>query len=350
MDLRGAMMDRLLNLNVKVLANPLNQTKISRIAVVEAVDTVEIQRFAAQSPEYEVVDDLPISLIKPHRGARTDTAATGLDTWHLDKVFAVERRSNGGEGIAVAVLDTGVTEVDEIRGKIKGHHESDLNTWSVNSATPGDTDGHGTHVSRLVCGDNIGVAPGARVESVTMIPGGRGNLSHFVLAMERVRDNPDIAIMNMSAGIRGYWDGMRDIIEQLESAGVLMIIATGNEGANRSRSPGNYVEPLSIGASTKDDRIAAFSSGGSMLTDGMSYTVPDLVAPGQDVTSCVMNGGYEAWDGTSMATPIVSGIAALHIESDPGILLTELKENIILTCRDLNLPATRQGAGLIQVT
>lgn len=127
-----------------------------------------------------------------------------------------------------------------------------------------------------------------------------------------------------------------------------MVIATGNEGPNKSRSPGNYVEPLSIVASTREDRIAGFSSGGTMFVDNMSYPIPDLVAPGQEITSCVMDGGYEAWNGTSMATPIVSGVAALHIEKEPDILLTVLKEKIILSCVDLGFPVTRQGAGLVQ--
>ena len=76
---------------------------------------------------------------------------------------------------------------------------------------------------------------------------------------------------------------------------------------------------------------------------------PDGYAPGDDVYSSVMGGGYEAWDGTSMATPIVSGVAALVLEKYPDITLADLAEELLSTCEDLDLPADRQGAGLVQV-
>lgn len=348
-DQRGMMMHRIESLGAKVLANPMEQTQLSGIAVIETDDGDAVQDLILRSPDYDVIEDRPISLISPHRDLTADIHPEALDLWHLEHIFRnSERYQNGGAGVVVAVLDTGATEVDEIRGKVVGHRGLDIVNWTVDDIAAGDTQGHGTHVSGLICGDNVGVAPGARVDSIAMIPGGHGDLSHFVLAMEWVGNHPDISILNMSAGIPGYWDGMRDIVRRLESLGVLMVIATGNEGVNQSRSPGNYAEPMSVGASNRDDRVASFSSGADMVVDNMGYSIPDLVAPGAAITSCVMDGGYESWNGTSMATPIVSGIAALHIERQPEILVTDLKENLILSCVDLGLAPKRQGAGLIQ--
>jgi subtilisin family serine protease len=62
-----------------------------------------------------------------------------------------------------------------------------------------------------------------------------------------------------------------------------------------------------------------------------------------------MGGGYEAWDGTSMATPVVSGVAALILEKDPNLTIPELEDVIFDTCLDLRLPVERQGCGLVQV-
>jgi subtilisin family serine protease len=72
------------------------------------------------------------------------------------------------------------------------------------------------------------------------------------------------------------------------------------------------------------------------------------VAPGEGVFSCVMGGGYEPWDGTSMATPIVSGIAALLIEKYRDMTVSDLQEAILNSCKDLGLPPQRQGHGLVQ--
>jgi len=182
-----------------------------------------------------------------------------------------------------------------------------------------------------------------------MIPNRRGRISDFVLALEWVATQPEVQIVNMSAGIPGYLPEMREFVANLMAVGVLLVCATGNEGRNRTRSPGNYIEPVSVGATNRRNRVAGFSSGGTLIADNHQYVVPDLVAPGDDVYSSVMGGGYEAWDGTSMATPIVSGVAALILEKYPGITIDDLVEELLSTCQDLGQPADRQGEGLVQV-
>jgi subtilisin family serine protease len=79
------------------------------------------------------------------------------------------------------------------------------------------------------------------------------------------------------------------------------------------------------------------------------YSVPDVVAPGAGVFSSVMGGGYEAWDGTSMATGIVSGLAALILERYPAIRVPDLLDTIMNTSQQLQQVAARQGYGLVQV-
>jgi subtilisin family serine protease len=67
------------------------------------------------------------------------------------------------------------------------------------------------------------------------------------------------------------------------------------------------------------------------------------------VYSSVIGGGYEAWDGTSMATPVVAGVAALMLEKYPDMTLTDLEDMLRYACKDLGFPPDRQGAGLVQV-
>lgn len=153
----------------------------------------------------------------------------------------------------------------------------------------------------------------------------------------------------MSAGLPGYFPEMRAAVAGLLAVGVLPVFATGNEGRNRTRSPGNYIEPISVGATNRQNRVASFSSSGVLVSDNHQYIVPDLVAPGESVYSSVMGGSYQAWDGTSMATPIVSGIAALILEKYPHITVTNLVEKLFDTCQDIGQPPLRQGQGLVQV-
>ena len=304
-------------------------------------------------PDHEILQDEPFPLIAPTiSDVHEDESA--LDLWHLDAIGLSDARAAGfrntGAGVGVAVLDTGIADVAEIRGRVKVSYSLDRtdNRWTTVHAH--DTYGHGTHVAGLVAGSHVGVAPGAELTNVIMIRKGTGMLSDFVSALEFVAGDPEISILNMSAGIRGYRGGMRTAIESVMQTGVLPVIAIGNEGRNTSRSPGNYPQVLSVGASTKDNKVASFSGGGTMVLEPQSYGIPDLVAPGDGVTSCVMNGGFESWSGTSMATPLVSGLAALIIERNPTITVADLQEELLGAVRRLpGVPVARQGEGVAQL-
>lgn len=315
----------------------------------------DADRLRREVPEVSVLRDQPLPLIRPQRVAAADAKPSKAALWHLQAIGLEAARKAGfkgrGNNVGVAVLDTGIAATHpELAGRVGDTVRFDVQAWrAVPQAKSVDTDGHGTHVAGLICGKTVGVAPAAKVMNGIMIPGGEGMLSDFVLALEWAAARPDISIVNMSAGIPGFVDGMASVIEDLFAVGVLPLIATGNEGRNRTRSPGNYDSVVSVGAATKHGTVASFSSSGTLVVESHEYTVPDLVAPGAAVTSCVMDGGYEAWDGTSMATPVAAGVAALVLERFPDISVTDLMEELIGACKDLGAAESRQGAGLVQV-
>ncbi len=260
-----------------------------------------------------------------------------------------------GKNVKIAVLDTGINpHHPEVEGKIAEAYLFDLQRGIIEEIDVGDTEdteGHGTHVAGLICGHNIGVAPEAELISVTMFPDGRGSIANFIAAFSWLRDRDDVRIVNISAGLpeAEYLPTMSNEINSLLALGILPICAIGNEGRNKTCTPGNCVEVILVGASDRNNEIAGFSGNGSMLVDNQSYDVPSLVAPGEAVYSCVMGGGYEAWSGTSMAAPIVSGVAALIIEEDPSISVYGLREELLKRCRLLeSVELARQGKGLIQ--
>ena len=136
----------------------------------------------------------------------------------------------------------------------------------------------------------------------------------------------------------------------------LVLVCT-DTGGTESTVP-HPVERLAAGDGPSIDLVSpadgavlaadSVTASGTVTAAGHSYKVPDLVAPGEAIYSCDMDGGYDAWDGTSMATPIVSGIAALLLEEDPHITVTDLTEELMERCHDLGAPEDRQGRGLLR--
>jgi len=303
-----------------------------------------------------VIADQKLSLIEPtkRQGRRTDRLLDD-QLWHLSAIGYKDARQRGlarsGEGVTVAVMDTGVQhDVPELEGRVHDSVRIDSRTGEIWQDLPSvDTSGHGTHVAGLICGKKVGVAPGAKVVNCTLLPNGAGTLSGFVLAIEWAASRSDIDIVNLSAGIPGYLSEMEDVIYGLLGAGILPVVAVGNEGRHRTRSPGNYRDVLSVGAATKNYKVTSFSGSANIISNGQLYSVPHLVAPGDSVYSCVRDGDYEAWDGSSMAAPIVSGIAALVLERRKEMSVLELMEIILDKCRDLHTIKERQGMGMVQV-
>lgn len=316
-----------------------------------------------------VLRDQPIELIRPVRSdLPPKDSVEESDLWHLEAIGLATARRNGfrgsGEGVTVAVLDTGITPTHpELSGKVTKTvtFDSRLEVWEVKEmASSEDTEGHGTHVAGLLCGKKVGVAPGAKIASGVMIPGGHAlSWRDFLIPVESwIPYLYNVRIVNISAGLvdTGSQAAISEEevamleagFEALRSVGVLVVCAIGNGGRDSNRVPGNFTAPISVGASNRRGWIANFSGGGTLVVGRRAHTVPNLVAPGEGVYSSVMGGGYEAWDGTSMAAPIVSGVAALILEKQPDIGVLDLEGTILNTCSDLGFPVDRQGRGLVQ--
>lgn len=309
-------------------------------------------------PELAVLRNRPVGLIRPLVDDDGGRSAPPDDPWHLEAIGLLNARRAGfagqGQGVTVAVLDTGVdaTHPELAHGVTGSAMAVDMASRGVVAVAPSlDTEGHGTHVAGLICGRRVGVAPAALVRNVIVIPEGRGSTAHFVLALAWAASQPDVQIINLSAGIPGFVDGgMRDAIRDVVALGVFPVVAIGNEGRNNTRSPGNYVESFAVGATTEGGAVAGFSGGGRLVVDHHQYDAPDVVAPGAAISSSVRGGGYESWNGTSMATPIVSGLAALALERYPTLSVHDLRDCIFISCKDLRLPADRQGSGQIDIS
>jgi PGF-CTERM protein len=254
-----------------------------------------------------------------------------------DAVSAPSARDNygvSGNNVKVAVLDTGINE---------SHPAIDQEVVEKDFTGEGTTKdyfGHGTHVAGIIASDNetyTGMAPNASLMDLRVLGfGGYGSTSDIIDAMEYATEQ-DADIISMSLGgpaLSNANDPYKEAINAATSNGTLVVIAAGNNGDYGTiGSPGIHSEALTVGASNASNgEVAWFSSRGP--TEHAYNLKPNVVAPGVDVMSANHDGdGFVAKSGTSMATPAVSGIAALVLEENPDLSPQQAK-SIITTTAD----------------
>ena len=238
-----------------------------------------------------------------------------------------------GAGTTVGVMDSGVdaTHPDLAPNLLPGRD------FVGNDSTPTDANGHGTHVTGTIAAvkDNgqgvVGVAPSTRIVPLKVLADdGRGTVSDAIEAYRYARDN-GVKIVNASFGAVGYVQAERDAIAG--SPNTLFVVAAGNDGTNNDvSSTANYPcaynlsNILCVGASTHNDEPAEFSNFGS--------TTVDVFAPGYRIWSTRSGGGNSVLDGTSMATPHVTGAAALLLSQNPGLTPSAIRNAIIASADD----------------
>lgn len=291
-----------------------------------------------------------LSLIRPIRKL-TSSAPQGI-TWGIERMGVVSLWNQGltGAGVIVAHLDTGVDGSHEaLQGAIHSFAEFDLQGDIVKNPEVHDSDKHGTHTAATIVGrptqnGSVGVAPGAKLASALVIEG--GNVIDRILSGMEWAIGKEARILSMSLGLRGYSTAFQSIIDALRKNNILPVIAVGNEFAGSSRSPGNYVNVLSVGAMDENDTVADFSSS-QVFNRNDDPLVPDLVAPGVNIKSAVPGGGYMVMDGSSMATPHIAGLAAILLQADSTATANDLESAISASCqRSLTMEKERCNRGV----
>ena len=279
-----------------------------------------------------------------------------------------------GGGITIGVLDTGMGEHPDLTGRLIRFHD-----FVGRRPLAYDDNGHGTHVCGIICGSGaasqgkyMGMAPGVRlVVGKVLDEKGDGSTESMLRGLDwilRIRKQCRVRILNISVGIGTLEEAQKEqqlkaMIEEVWDSGILVVCAAGNKGPD----PGTI---SAVGGSSKavtvgchDGRYEIDSPGrcetySGRGVEGAALRKPDLVAPGTDIVSCNIHyyrlhgkfrNAYTAKSGTSMATPIVSGAAALAMQKFPQMTNEECKRRLQYTARDLHLPWNQQGWGMVQV-
>ncbi|MBW3665473.1 MAG: S8 family serine peptidase [Actinobacteria bacterium] len=296
-----------------------------------------------------------------------------------------------GAGVDVALIDTGVVEIDGLATTGKVVHGPDL---SFESQSPDhtylDTYGHGTHMAGIIAGrsngatptagnttDFLGMAPDARVVSLKVgDKTGAADVSQVIAAIDwvvqhRNRDGLNIRVLNLSYGTTSTqsWrvDPLSHAVDVAWRSGIVVVTSAGNEGnaSNGLTDPAYNPNVIAVGASSSgrtytsaDDTVPSFSSCGNGIRN------PDIVAPGQSVVSLRVPGSYAdtyfptaregemlfRGTGTSQSAAVVSGAAALVIEQRPAITPDEVKSLFKTTAQAIPSSTTLcSGDGLLDL-
>ena len=233
------------------------------------------------------------------------------NAWGVARIGAEPLHASGvrGAGIKVAVIDTGIayTHSDLAANYVSGRD------FVNNDTDPMDDNNHGTHVAGTIAAvlngtGVVGVAPEARLYGVKVLnASGSGSWSNIMAGVEWAADN-GIQITNNSYGGSGYPGTLVEAaFANSAAAGVLHIAAAGNSGTCAGSTdtvgyPAKFASVVAVAATQQNDTRPCFSSTGPDV---------ELAAPGVNILSTVRNGGYSAFNGTSMASPHAAGVAAL---------------------------------------
>jgi subtilisin family serine protease len=228
-----------------------------------------------------------------------------------------------------------------------------------NAEVTGPDATHGTHVAGIigaVRGNGVGLdgvaSPAVKLMVIRAVPDGDERDKDIANAIRYAADN-GAQVINMSFG-KAYSpqkDAVDAAVRYAQSKGVLLVHAAGNEGADLDRSPSyptrtflaggtapNWIEVGASAPGSADSLAASFSN--------YSRTGVDVFAPGVSIWSTVPHGGYERLQGTSMASPVVAGVAALLLAYYPSLTPADVKDIIIQSAtRFPNQSVVRPGEG-----
>ena len=289
-------------------------------------------------------------------------------------------RARQGQGVAVAVVDSGIAKVDDLGTRVIGAINFDSH-----SHTSLDAYGHGTFVAGIIGGDGtassgsyMGIAPKTDIVNVRVTDDqGVSTEAGVVMALQWVNDNRDhnhIRVVNVSLNstmMQSYHSSPIDAAcEVLWFNGLVVVVSAGNNGTANLYPPANDPFVITVGAtddmgtvSMSDDTIPDYSAYG---TSEVGATKPKIVAPGTHIIGLLpsndglgiaqghsdhkVNLNYFRMSGTSMAAPMVSGAVALLLQDEPNLNPDQVKYRLMATAdRWPGYNATKARAGQLDV-
>lgn len=369
-DLGAQVLRKIPNTNILVVQKGAVELTSSSIAQLSANPMVQLVE-----PNYiyraEAVPNDPLlgKLWGLQNTGQSDGKTNGIAGIDIDAVRAWDV-TQGSSDVVVAVIDTGIDYthpdikdnmwVNQAEAQGQAGVDDDNNGYvddvygfnfvdaNKPTANPMDDHGHGTHCSGTIGGRGndgagvVGVNWNVKLMAIKFLGGdGGGTLEGAIKGIDYAT-KMGAKIMSNSWGGGGQSDLLKQAIERANAAGILFVAAAGNDSTNNDTSPhypSNYdvSNVLSVAAIDNSGKLASFSNYGKKTVH--------VAAPGVNIYSSVAGGKYVYMSGTSMATPHVSGVAALLLASDLTLTHDQLKQRLISSVRKLASVKSRVSSG-----
>ncbi|GAE27455.1 hypothetical protein JCM9140_3602 [Halalkalibacter wakoensis JCM 9140] len=251
--------------------------------------------------------------------------------YHLNLLEVEKAHSLAGDNqVKVAIIDEGV---DYDHPELKGKVVSDFNVQEpMRRALKGS---HGTHVAGIVAAEKgnglggYGLHPEADIVSIDVFNGGYGTSDYAIAEGIMIAVDEEVDVINMSLG-GASTPIMQKAVEKAIDAGVTIVAAAGNSASDYASYPAGYEGVISVGSTDRHDDLSYFSNYGSSI---------DVTAPGSKVYSSdylpYKGSSFSSYDGTSMASPVVAGVASLLLSKHPDLTPLEVMYVLQQSAKDL---------------
>ncbi|MGW6662141.1 S8 family serine peptidase [Peribacillus sp. NPDC055009] len=256
-----------------------------------------------------------------------------IDQWHHKRLgtSAAWTKSMGSKELIVAIIDDGIDRNHEdLKGRIVNAYDTIRNRKHI---VPKGA--HGTHIAGIIAGSanngigGTGVAPNVKLMPINVFDGEYADTADIIEAIHyAVQQKANI--INMSLGDTSYSEALNKAVQEAYKKGVLIVAAAGNEG-DMGKSvqrvyPAAFSHVISVAATNSSDKRPSYSN---------YHSTVDIAAPGDDILSTLPYGKYGWMSGTSMATPMVAGVAALIWSHEPKLNTKEVEYRLYDSAVDL---------------
>ncbi len=305
----------------------------------EQIETVSVGNTDEQQMDFVFTDE--------HLYASAPNDRYFAKQWYHENLNTVEAwNASKGEGVTVAVIDTGVDyNHPDLKNNIVGH-------ISTIGGDGKDDHGHGTHCAGIIAataGNSIGVsgvAPNAKIYGIKVLNSEGSGATAYIIQGVKAAISQNVDVISMSLG-GVYWDAaFQKAINDAVNNGIVVVAAAGNEATIQKSYPAAYDNVIAVAATDSNDKLTDFSNYGEWV---------DIAAPGYNILSTLPTGftvegckyesqGYGYMSGTSMACPVVAGTVALMLGNSDELRNNNTKAGVSKITSALINSANPNGA------